>query len=403
MIRLPGRPIRLLAVCLALSMMGASCGGDDDGEGTQQGATQTTTTVAKGPDTPAALVRSNLAGLLGEHTVLAAGATGAALGNRPEEFAEAKSALDENSAALTKLISAVFGAEAGTAFDPLWRKHIDLFVAYTQGSGTALAELLAYTGEFGAFMHSALPDLPAAAVASLVEKHVLGLQAVIDAQRAGDETAAFTNLRAAFVHMDMIAEALSAAIAKDFPDKVSGVPQSPAVNLLVTLEQVLQEHSFLVGAATGAALGGRTEEFTAASAALDANSNSVTAAIASVYGAQAGQAFDPLWKKHIVFFVNYTNAKAAKDSAKADKAIEELFGYAKEFGAFINSATPALPTDTVAQLITTHVVTLKQIIDAWAAGDEAKAYTSLREAAAHMNMIAAPLTQAIVAQFPEKF
>jgi hypothetical protein len=204
-------------------------------------------------------------------------------------------------------------------------------------------------------------------------------------------------------HMDAIAEPLTAALAAKSPEKVSGDPKSPAARLLTTLNSGLQEHVFLATAATNAALGGRQEEYTAAAAALDANSDALTAAIASVYGPKAGAAFDPLWKQHIAFLVNYTTGLAAKDKAKQDKAMEDLLAYAQAFGAFINRASPALTPDSVAELIRTHVVTLKDAIDAEGSGDQAKAYDRIRTAAAHMSMIATTLTAAIVKQFPQNF
>jgi len=48
-------------------------------------------------------------------------------------------------------------------------------------------------------------------------------------------------------------------------------------------------------------------------------------------------------------------------------------------------------------------VTLKEVIDAQASKDPAKAYTAVRTAAGHMQMIADPLAEAIVKQFPDKF
>ena len=50
-----------------------------------------------------------------------------------------------------------------------------------------------------------------------------------------------------------------------------------------------------------------------------------------------------------------------------------------------------------------HVVGLKAVVDAQAAGDWPIAYARLREAAGHMQMIADPLAGAIAKQFPEKF
>jgi hypothetical protein len=176
-----------------------------------------------------------------------------------------------------------------------------------------------------------------------------------------------------------------------------------AAELRTKLNILLQEHVFLAAAATGAALGGRQAEFEAAATALDGNSLDLSRAIGSVYGPDAEKAFLPLWRKHIGFVVDYTTGVATKDQAKQDKAVADLVQYTKDFGAFINSASPSLPVDVVANLVKTHVLTLKAVIDAQAAGDQVKAYTELRKAASHMEMIADPLAETIVKQFPKKF
>lgn len=178
---------------------------------------------------------------------------------------------------------------------------------------------------------------------------------------------------------------------------------SSSADLRATLETALQEHVYLAGAATGAALAGRKAEFEAAAATLDANSVALSKAIGSVYGAPAEDAFLPLWRKHIEFFVQYTTALGAKDKAGQDKAVADLTQYAQEFGAFLSSANPNLPKATVAELVGSHVLSLKEAVDAQAAGDVKGAYTKLSAAAHHMTMVAEPLAAAIVKQFPEKF
>ena len=203
--------------------------------------------------------------------------------------------------------------------------------------------------------------------------------------------------------MDLLGATLAAGIAKKYPDKISGDPSSKAAQLLTGLNTGLREHVFLASAATGAALGGRSDEFAGASAALDANSDAITGAIAGVYGADAGRQFAPLWKKHIGFLVDYTTAVAAKDQAKADKAMGDLLAYTEDFGAFISAASPKLTKDAVAELVKTHVFTLKDVIDAQAAKNFAKAYGTERTAADHMAMIATGLATTVVAQFPDKF
>jgi hypothetical protein len=391
---------RLLIVLTAAALAGAGCGGKKND--TQSGTLESTTTstVPRGSDTVAARLHSNLNGLLQEHVALAASATGAAVGGRTAESAAAGGALDANSDALTAEMTAVLGAQPGKAFDALWKQHAATFKG---AAGQAAADADTFPSAFGTFVNSALPNVPAAAIADLVRQHVTEMRTVIDAQTGGDDVKAYTALRTAMDHVDAIASALASGIAAQFPEKVSGDPKSPAATLLNTLNGVLREHVFLTTAATGAALGGRQGEYTAAAAALDANSAAVTAAVAGVYGPKAGSAFDPLWKQHIAFFVDYTTGLAAKDKARQDKAIGDLLGYTQAFGAFVNQASPALAPDTVAELIKTHVFTVKDAIDAQAAGDETKAYDRIRTAAAHMSTIATPLVAAIVKQFPQNY
>lgn len=176
-----------------------------------------------------------------------------------------------------------------------------------------------------------------------------------------------------------------------------------AATLRATLNTLLQEHPLLAAAATGAALGGREDEFQAAADALDGNSVALSEAVGSVYGQEAGDQFLELWRSHIGMFVEYATAVAEGDRGGQDKAVQDLQGYTEDFGAFLASANPNLTKDAVAALVLEHVLGLKEVVDAQAAEDPATAYAALRDAAGHMAMIADPLAAAIVAQFPGKF
>lgn len=361
--------------------------------------------------TPAAGLRVGLNALLSEHVYLASAATNAALGGRQPEFEAAAAALDANSVDVAKAIGSVYGPDAERAFLPLWRRHIGMVVDYTAGAATqdrakqqkAVNDLVAYTQDFGAFLAGANPNLPKAVVAQLVQHHVLTLKAVIDAQAARDPDRAFTALRVGAGHMQMIADPLAGAIVKQFPDKIAGAAETPAAALRTALNLALREHVYLAAAATNAALGGREAEFKAAAGALDANSVAIAKAIGSVYGPDAEKAFLPLWRKHIGMVVDYTVGKATGDRAKQDRAVTELVAYTQDFGAFLAGANPNLPKAVVADLVKHHVVTLKDVIDAQAAKDPARAFMAGRVGAAHMQMIADPLAEAIVTQFPDRF
>jgi hypothetical protein len=397
------RTLRLVAATMTLAVLGGACGGGKQ-EAAPPPPTETTTApIPTGPDTVAAKLRSSLDGVLEEHVVLVAASTNASVGGRNDEFGFASGAVDGNSEALTTMIGTIFGSQAGSTFSPLWEKHIQGFFNYAQGQQQALGDLLAFPKAFGALVNSALPDLPADAMADLVKTHVLSVKDVIDAQRAHDQSRAYTNLRTATAQVSTIAEALAAATAAKFPEKVNGNPKSPAATLQSTLNTGLREHVYLLAATTGAALAGRQDEFNGARAALDANSSALAATIASVYGPEAGKAFDPLWRRHIGFFLDYTNALKARDKARQDKAIDDLLAYTATFGAFLHSASPALSADAAGDQIKTHVFTVKDTLDAQGVGNFSAAYSGMRTAAEHMSRIAESLTPVIVKQFPQKF
>ena len=206
--------LRLGAVVLVFALVGTACGGDDE---PSAGSTPTKT---PGATTAAADVRALLNSLLSQHVFLAASATGAALGGRAAQFEAAKTAvLETNAMQLADAVGSVYGADAKTAFLPLWQKHIGFVVDYTSNFGNktkqdkAVADLLAYTEEFGAFIEGATEKiLPKAAVATLVKDHILTLKAVIDAQQKKDFAAVYPALITAYDHMDAIAKGLASAI-----------------------------------------------------------------------------------------------------------------------------------------------------------------------------------------------
>ncbi|HEX5096874.1 MAG TPA: hypothetical protein VFX21_12700 [Acidimicrobiia bacterium] len=173
-----------------------------------------------------------------------------------------------------------------------------------------------------------------------------------------------------------------------------------AADLRATLTNLLEEHVYLAGIATGTALAGN--DLQPAADTLDENSVALSEAIGSVYGDQAGSTFLGLWRSHIQFFVDYTNAAATGDDAGKMKARDDLDGYAHDFAAFLTGANPKFDAATIEDALKHHAGTLFDAIDAQAAKDPSQ-YTKLRIAAQHMPDVAAVLADGIVQQFPEKF
>ncbi len=182
-----------------------------------------------------------------------------------------------------------------------------------------------------------------------------------------------------------------------------------ASTLRAGLTGLLTEHVYLASLSTGAALQGDSAAFEAYAAALNGPTNSntadLTAAVTSAYGADVGKAFDGLWRSqgHIPAFVAYTQAVAAGDKAKADRAVSDLTAYAKTVGTTLNQVNSNLDAGAVEEMVKHHVTDLKAVVDAQKAGDQVKVYSSLREAYGHMGELATALADATAKKFPEKF
>ena len=180
-----------------------------------------------------------------------------------------------------------------------------------------------------------------------------------------------------------------------------------AADLRAGLTGLLSEHVYLAALATGAALRGDNDGFTAYAAALNGPTNSntadIVAAVTSVYGEEVGKAFDGLWRSegHIPAFVAYTQAVAAGDKAKADKAVADLLAYAKTFGTTMHTVNETLPAAAVEEAITMHISDLKAVVDAQKAKDQVKVYSSLRSAYHHMADTATVLADATAKKFPD--
>ena len=407
----------LVVALLAMGLIASGCGGDDNESASGSGSTTESTEMqnasSEGAKSGAAKLRADLTYLLEEHVYLA-GITvkqGVDQGLDSAQFEASAASLDENSKGLADAIGGLYGDEAGEQFLALWRDHIGFFVDYTKGKATkdaktvkaAEKKLDGYRAEFGAFISSAVPSLPAEAVAEELTPHVDSVFAVIDSIVAG-KADAFDKAREAAGHMPNTAKVLAGGIASEQSDMFSGSVDAGASELRAGLTALLTEHVYLAGITLveGAGQGFDAPSFEAAAGALDGNSKDLADAIGSVYGDDAGKQFLALWRDHIGFFVEYTQAVAAGDDKKAEAAKQKLDGYRQEFGAFIESANENLPADAVADELTPHVDSVIATIDAVAAGD-GDVFEKLREAAGHMPGTAETLADGIAKQQPDMF
>jgi hypothetical protein len=362
--------------------------------------------------TPAVELRSTLDNLLSEHVYLAIetmrkGAQGAA------DFEASAGALSANTEDLSAAIGSVYGEAAGKQFKKMWSDHIGFFVDYVnasaandeQGKEKALKELDKYRDHFSKFLEKATDErLEAGALAEGLQTHVKQLVGAFDSYVAGNYEKAYEYEREAISHMYMVSKGLSSAIANQFPDKFDDTKAvTPAGDLRSALNQLLSEHAGLAMMAMQNGIDG-SEDFAASAQALSANTDDLTAAIASIYGEEASKAFKEMWSNHIGFFVDYVKATGANDEEAQKEALSNLENYRADFSSFIETATDGrVPAGVLAEGLQMHVNQLVGAFNSYVDEDYETAYDSIREAYAHMFGSSKALSGAFVDQFPDKF
>lgn len=143
------------------------------------------------------------------------------------DFKASADSLDANSIALSKAIGSVYGADAEKKFLEIWRSHIGFFVDYTVaakkgdkgGMDKAVENLNGYVDAVATLISGANPNLPKEAVKTLVSEHVTLLKGAVDAYGAGDFAKSYSQQSLANAQIGKIADGLSGAIVKQFPDK----------------------------------------------------------------------------------------------------------------------------------------------------------------------------------------
>lgn len=132
-----------------------------------------------------------------------------------------------NAKSISAAVAAFYGAPAGDAMLTLlgghWGGVKALTDAHRRGDAPAakqaLDALVANAGEIAVFLAGANPHLPADAVRGLLVAHGGHHAAQTQQLMAGDTAAEARTWVAMQAHMDVIADALAGAIAKQFPDK----------------------------------------------------------------------------------------------------------------------------------------------------------------------------------------
>ncbi|WPP41082.1 copper amine oxidase N-terminal domain-containing protein [Paenibacillus hunanensis] len=355
-------------------------------------------------------LRATLGQILGEHALLAIIAMQKGIDGKAD-FDQAAAALNANTDDLSAAVASVYGNAAGDAFKTIWSSHIGYFVDYVKATAAndsaakqkAKDELNEYKVTQAKFFADANPNLQQAALEAGLTEHINMLLTAFDAYVAKDYTKAYDTADQAYKHMFMFGDILSAAIEKQFPNKfTSDMSTTQASDLRSALGIILGEHATLAVWAMQKGIDG-APDFNQAAGLLNKNTDELSAAVASVYGNAAGDAFKTIWSSHIGYFVDYVKATAAKDEAAKKKAKDELNEYKVTQAKFFADANPNLQQSALEAGLTEHINMLLMAFDDYVAKDYTKVYSQERMAYAYMFMFGDILSEAIVMQYPDKF
>jgi hypothetical protein len=151
----------------------------------------------------------------------------ATLGKRPAEAKAAEAQVVANAHAIADSIKPFYGDAAGEALFPLLAGHYGAIKSYLtataagdkKGQDKATDDLLANADKIATFLSGANPNLPKDALLGMLQAHGGHHIAQIQELKAGQYDAEAKNWAEMEAHMDMISDALTGAIAKQFPDK----------------------------------------------------------------------------------------------------------------------------------------------------------------------------------------
>lgn len=185
------------------------------------------TASAPNPATKAGDLRASLVSLGVQHMDLTFAAVDATLAGAPSAGAVTAD-LVKNGENIGAAVGSVYGKEAETTFNSVWKLHLDQFVVYAgaaskndeAGKKTALATIeKEYTRPLAAYLAKANPNLPEEVLFQTLDDHVQQTAVMIDKQAAGDYAGASKDREAAAQHLVGTFSTLAEGIVKQFPKK----------------------------------------------------------------------------------------------------------------------------------------------------------------------------------------
>jgi hypothetical protein len=246
---------------------------------TNQTSSPSTQGHVSAAQTQAADLRTHLDLLFGEHVMIVAKESAAAI-NHSDEYAPYTSLLAANSSDLSALIGRAFGSTAAAQFAKAWDTQNGFLVDYAIGVVTH-DDAKAKAAEAGLRdsvvlpLQQSLPIDQAYKVGGPLGEQEIDDEAFIDSLFAQKYASFYDAVHRAYTNSQSIGDALANEIVNRVPDKFPGRMDGRDVIARVAANLQLQEHSYLATMASDAAAAGRDSEKAAAVAALATNARAL--------------------------------------------------------------------------------------------------------------------------------
>jgi hypothetical protein len=327
------KPARVLAITVFLL---AACASPNSGSVHSPIPASSPTPSSTTADSKAGDLRTRLDLLLGEHVMVVAKQAVAA-SNHTDEYAGYATLLTTNSTSLVDLVRSAYGNTAATQFEQVWRVQDGYLIDYTIGlvthndakSNGAVSGLVnGFVPQFAKLITS-LTQLPVDLVTQLESQRMAELKAMIDDEVAQSYAKMYPDLRTAYANITSLGNRLAIRMAQQFPDKFPGDPSESAIDTRVSLNNLLQEHSYLATMTTDAVVASRAAERNAAAASLGANAAALGKLFTDLLGDAAGTQVTELWGARNADLIAYaTSGDAAAKQGLTDKFVTRFYGVA---------------------------------------------------------------------------
>ncbi len=375
--------------------------------GTLIAAVPVTLTFAQSAPTATASVnlRTGLNQLLGEHAMILEMRMQALASGNTAQYQALTQVMNTDTQELTSAVAGIYGQPAGQAFEKLWNEHMYFFTYVNDydAAKSAQQSLSLYKNKFATFMSTANPKLSESTLSTVLQDHINQITTAYNEFEGGHYNESWAELVKDYNLLYTAGGYLAQGIDAQFPSKFNNTSTTtPAVNLQVTLDNLLGEHAIVLEEAMQAEYSGNTPLYNALMKVMATNTSELAAAVSSVYGAQAGVDFTNLWDKHSYFFTYVQDVKDGNtQGAAASQAA--LTQYKNEFAAFFAQANPHFSESTLSTVLQEHITQITTSFNDYVAGNYSASENELTAAYNLMYTAGGYLAAGIVAQFPSKF